>query len=230
MKQTLALSTLLATLALSACGKKAEQAPQTKTAEGAPPAASAAAGPAASAPANSEADERAAAERAKKQALMDYATMEDQYLNDAHAQWASSAKASSTFGDDRGEPSQSNKPDNIVGTVDSRSWTNNHQDVGMDWLQANFSKPVAATEVRVVFTSGDGVEAVSKLELQDTQGGWHTVWAGLSDVKVDSRGNRTWFAKQFQKTAYQANAVKITIANNVQSGYKVVDAVQLVGE
>jgi hypothetical protein len=36
--------------------------------------------------------------------------------------------------------------------------------------------------------------------------------------------------RKFDKTKTPTKAVKITIANNVQSGYKVVDAVQLVGE
>lgn len=161
---------------------------------------------------------------------MDYATMEDSYINDPHAQWATTGKASSTFGDERGEPSPSNLASNIAGAVDGESWTNNHLDVGMDWLEASFAKPVAATEVRVVFQNGAGVEAVSKVELQDAQGKWNTVWSGLSDVKRDDRGNRTWFVRTFEKTAYPVNAVKITIANNVQRAYKVVDAVQLVGE
>jgi hypothetical protein len=100
----------------------------------------------------------------------------------------------------------------------------------MDWLEASFAKPVAAKEVRVVFENGEGVEAVSKMEVQDAQGKWNTVWSGLSDVKHDQRGNRTWFVRTFEKTAYPVSAVKITIANNVERGYKVVDAVQLVGE
>lgn len=161
---------------------------------------------------------------------MDYATMEDTYINDPKAQWAASGKASSTFGDDDGHPSEVNVASNIVGALDTKSWTNNKQDVGLDWLEAGFAKPVSATEVRVVFDGGEGAEAVSKVELQDTQGSWHTVWSGLSDVKRDQRGNRTWFVKTFEKTPYQANAAKITIANNVQRGYKVVNAVQLVGE
>jgi hypothetical protein len=41
---------------------------------------------------------------------------------------------------------------------------------------------------------------------------------------------RTCFVRTFEKTAYPVNAVKITIANNVQRGYKVVDAVQLLGQ
>ena len=171
------------------------------------------------------------AERAKKQELMDYATMEDQYINDPRAQWANSAKASSTFGDDGGaKPSEVNVAANATGAVDGKTWTNNHQDVGFDWLQVGFAKPVTATEVRIVFESGNGVEAVSKVELADEQGNWTTVWSGLSATKADSRGNRTWFVQKFDKTAFKANAVKVTLANNVQRGYKVVDAVQLVGD
>jgi hypothetical protein len=49
-------------------------------------------------------------------------------------------------------------------------------------------------------------------------------------VKADNRGSRTWFVRKFEKTAYPVNAVKITIANDVQRGYKVVDAVQLIGD
>jgi hypothetical protein len=227
MKQTLTAALILVSLVIAACGKKSEP---TAT-DAAPPAAteeSGAATASASSPAAEPSEEEA--ERARKQSLMDYSTMEDQYINDPQAQWAASAKASSEFGDDNGEPADSNRAKNVVGAVDGNTWTNNKQDVGMDWLEATFAKPVAATEVRVVFSDGDGVEAVSKVELQDTQGNWNTVWSGLSDVKRDQRGSRTWFVRKFEKTTYQAKAVKVTIANNVQRGYKVVDAVQLVGE
>ena len=78
--------------------------------------------------------------------------------------------------------------------------------------------------------SGQGVEAINKVELQDTDGKWNTVWEGVSDVKKDDRGNRTWFVKTFTKTAYKAKGVKVTYANNLQHDYKVIDAVQLVGD
>ena len=229
MKKSLTVALILSSLIIAACGKKNEQTTASSDAAPATPAAeSAAASPSASESAEPSAD---AEERAKKQAMLDYATMEDNYIQDSHAQWASTAKASSTFGDDDGkEPSPSNLASNATGAVDGNTWTNNKQDIGFDWLEAGFAKPVNATEVRIVFPNGDGVEAVSKVELQDTQGKWNTVWSGLSDVKEDNRGRRTWFVKTFEKTPYQANAVKVTIANNVQSGYKVIDAVQLVGE
>jgi hypothetical protein len=230
MKKFLTVALILSSLIIAACGKKSEQT--TASSDAAPPAASAAES-AAPSPSTTESAEpsRDAEERAKKQAMLDYATMEDNYIQDTHAQWASTAKASSTFGDDGGkEPSASNLASNATGAVDGTTWTNNKQDIGFDWLEAGFAKPVFATEVRIVFPSGDGVEAVSKVELQDTQGNWNTVWSGLSDVKEDGRGRRTWFVKTFEKTKYQANVVKVTIANNVQTGYKVIDAVQLIGE
>ncbi|MDO9177611.1 MAG: hypothetical protein Q7U16_04680, partial [Agitococcus sp.] len=78
--------------------------------------------------------------------------------------------------------------------------------------------------------SGKGVEAINKVELQDTTGKWNTVWSGISEVKQDKRGARTWFVRSFEKTAYKVTGVKLSIANNVERGYKVIDAVQLIGD
>jgi hypothetical protein len=211
-------------VALSGCGKKQEQAPASSSSTTpAPEASTSANSPAA-------ADDEAQQERKKKMALLDYATMEDQFINDGRGQWASAGKASSTFGQSTGSVSDANKAGNIVGKPDGSTWTNDNQDMGMDWLEADFSKPVHAHALRVVFHSDAGVEAVSKLELQDEQGDWHTAWSGLSDAKRDDRGPRTWFVREFEKTPYKVKSAKITIANNVQSGYKVIDAIQLVGE
>lgn len=227
MKQIPAVVLIVASLTIAACAKKDEQTAASE----APPAASEHSAAPSSPQATSTEPAQNDAERAEKQAQLDYATMEDTYINDPRAQWAASAKASSTFGDEDGkQPADSNLAANVAGPVDGKTWTNNQQDIGFDWLEASFAKPVTATEVRVVFRGDDGVEAVSKVELQDTQGKWSTIWSGLSDAKGDSRGNRTWFVRTFDKTANPVNAVKVTIANNVQSGYKVIDAVQLVGD
>jgi hypothetical protein len=226
MNKSLLLTILLSSLALMACHKKAEEtapAEMPKVAEA--PAASTA--PAKTAAEMTDAEK----ETAKKQALMDYGVMEDTYMNDTKAQWASSAKASSTFGDDNGRtPSNSNIADNVKGKVDGTTWTNNNQEIGFDWIELGYDKSVAATEVRLVLPNGNATEAISKIELQDTEGKWNTVWSGISDVKNDSRGNRTWFVKTFPKTAYQVKSVKYTMANNVSHGYKYIDAAQLVGE
>lgn len=233
MKHLITVLLALSCALLAACGKKPaqpeSQAAPPPTAAPAPAAPPAAASAAQAAPAAEPSDEDR--ERAKKQALLDYATMEDQYINDPRGQWAASAKASSTFGEGPGKtPAASRMPANAAGAVDGKTWTNNQQDIGFDWLEVGFDKPVSATEIRFVFPDGEGVEAVSKVELQDTDGKWTTIWSGLSDVKKDRRGNRTWFVRTFDKTAYKVKAAKLTLANNVERGYKEVDAVQLVGE
>jgi hypothetical protein len=144
---------------------------------------------------------------AKKKVLLEYGVMEDKYLNDARGQWATEAKASSVFGDDNGRtPSESNMPARATGPADGHQWNNNNIDKGFDWLELGYATPVNATEVRVVIGSGKGVEAISKVELQDTDGSWHTVWEGISDVKRDQRGSRTWFVRSFDKTRTRPRA------------------------
>ena len=225
MKRPAAAALLISAVLLAACSKK-EKVAETPAAPAAP-APAAAAAPATPAAEPSEAQ----LEREKKQKLLDYGVMEDKYLNDPRAQWATDAGASSVFGDEDGrKPSDSNLPKNVTGPADGNDWSNNNIDKGFDWLQTSYAKPVFATEVRVVIPGDKGVEAISKLELQDTGGKWNTVWEGMSDVKRDERGNRTWFVRSFEKTAYKAKAVKITYANNLQHVYKEVDAVQLVGD
>jgi len=231
MKYVIALALFTSVVMLSGCGKKntdvAGQQPS-------PPSPQSGTSPDSAAPQQSATPAASAepspddAQRAKKLALLDYATMEDQYINDPHAQWATSASASSTFGDDRGTAAEGNQASNVIGPVDGKNWTNNHQDIGFDWLQVGFDKSVFATEIRVVFLAG--AETVTKLEVQDAQGQWVTVWSGLSDVKTDDRGDRTWFVHKFDKTKTPTKAARVTIANNVEHNYKVVDAVQLVGE
>ena len=113
--------------------------------------------------------------------------------------------------------------------VDGKTWTNNSQDIGFDWVEVGFEKPVHATEVRFVLPDGRAAAAVSKVELIEPNGTAHVIWSGVSDTQTDKRGPRTWFVRQFDATPYQVSAVKLTIANNLESNYKELDAVQIVG-
>ncbi|MES2015692.1 MAG: hypothetical protein V4484_04290 [Pseudomonadota bacterium] len=232
MKTISRLALLLAPVLLVACQKKEPVAapavvvPAPVAAPAAAPTAAAPAAPAAVDPASMTAEQR---DQAEKQERFDYGAMEDKYINDPRAQWASGASASSTYGDPK--PDEGNLPKtSAVGPVDGKHWINNNQEIGFDWLAVDYAKPVAATEVRLVIEDGRGIEALSKVELQDTDGKWNTIWTGLSDVKQDHRGARTWFVRTFPKTAYKVKTVKYTFANNVQRGYKYVDAAQLIGD
>ncbi len=213
----IATALILPVILLSACKKTP---PVDPIAPAAPVAATAPAPAAPAAPTAEPTD--AEREMAQKKAKLDYAMMEDGYLNDSKGQWATEAKASSTF----------NGVDikRLLGKPDSEIWLNNNQEQGLDWIELGYATPVAATEVRLVIDEGRGVEAITKVELQSTDGKWNTVWNGISDVKHDNRGRRTWFVKTFEKTPYKVKAVKYTIANNLFNGYKEIDSAQLIGE
>lgn len=225
MKKISSLALLMMCVALAACHKKNPESASASAAASEAASAVVAATPASTTP---EVLTEEQEERKRKQELLDYGMMEDQYLNDAKAQWASSANASAYFGE--GSKSTSNAPKNATGAPNGENWSNAQQDMGFDWLEVSYAKPVNATEVRAVFTGSHAVESVTKLELQDTDGQWNVVWSGVSDQKYERRGPRSWFVRKFDKTAYKVKAVKLTFANNVSRGYKEVDAVQIVGE
>lgn len=233
---------LLPALLLAACAKK-EPAP-APTPEAAPAPAAAPAAPASPAPAPAPATGTATAvaangpmqtpqvdidnlsdeqkELAKRQAKLDYSNMEDGYINDANAQWASAATATSTYG-------SSYEPALATGKVDGKSFATKGSDVGFDSLEVSFEKPVSATQLRVAISDGYGLDGITKVELQDVDGKWNTVWSGVHTVKVDKRGARTWYVQPIEKTTYKAKAARITKSNNLTTDRLYVDAVQLVG-
>jgi type II secretory pathway pseudopilin PulG len=219
---------LLCVIASVACQKKTTDSANAAT-EAAPPTVADKSPAVAAAPAAAaqSAEQRALEE---KKALMAYATMEDAYINDLKGQWASSASASSEHSTSDGKPLVSTTASKATGKPDGRTWENNNREIGFDWIQFDYEKPVAATEVRMVMPTNDAVGAVSKVELQDTGGKWNEIWSGISDVKLDRRGNRTWFVRTFPKTIYKVKAVRFTFANNLYHDLKNVDAAQLVSD
>jgi len=208
---------------LAACAKKA---PEPAPAPAPAPATAAAPAPAA-APATAQTDAANMSDEqkevAKRQAKLDYSNMEDGYINDANGQWATAAKATSEYGGSTYEPA------NATGKVDGKSYATKGSDVGFDSLEVSFDKPVNATELRVAITEGYGLEGITKLELQDTDGKWNTIWSGINTVKPDKRGARTWYVQPIEKTAYKAKAARITKSNNITTDRLYIDAVQLVG-
>lgn len=232
---------LLPALLLAACAKKAP-APEPASDATPAPAAAPAATPAAPAPAPAAANTAAAGnnplptpqmdmenmsteqkEMAKRQAKLDYSNMEDGYISDTNAQWASTASATSEYGGSSYEPA------NATGKVDGKNFATKGSDVGFDSLEVGFQNPVNATQLRVAISDGYGLEGITKVELQDTDGKWNTVWSGINTVKVDRRGARTWFVQPIEKTTYKAKAARITKSNNLSTDRLYVDAVQLVG-
>jgi hypothetical protein len=161
-----------------------------------------------------------------------YAAMEDQYMGDSVAQWAVSAKASTSFGE-RGEVAPGTYMESrawkATGQVDGNTWSNDQKNSGVDWLELGFAHAVRTGEIRVVMVGKAAVMAITRVDVIEEGGQPHTIWEGPSEVLPDQRGNRTWFVRQFDKTPYKVLGVKLTFGNQIAPGFKEVDAVQLVG-
>jgi hypothetical protein len=220
------VATLLLPVALlSACNKAPEAtAPPADTAELAAPAPAATPAPTPAPASAAEPAEltEAQKEMAHKQGQLDYATMEDGFITDPLAQWASGGTATTTYA--------SYVAANATGKVDGEYWASNGGDVGFDSIELTFAKPVSATQVRAAFDQGSGIGRVVKVELQDVDGKWNVVWSGISDVERDNRGRRTWFVRTFPATEYKAKGAKFTLMNTSGGSRAELDAAQLVGQ
>jgi hypothetical protein len=166
-------------------------------------------------------------ETARKQAQIEWALKQDEIRNDPNGQWATQAKASSTFNDAKGNASYSpnqatGEPNVQTYSTTSQAWSSKTADSGIEWIELTFAKPVHATAVRVRESSGSG--AVIKIELFDEKGVAQTVWSG-----ADSTKELNYLIAEFPKTAFKSNRVKVTLATNIVSGWNQIDAVQLVG-
>jgi len=219
----------------------AAAAPATATVAADVSAASSAAAPAASAPAATAAPAAATAapaapaapptaaerEAERKKTQIEWALKQDEIKSDPNGQWATDAKASSTFNDAKGNTSYSasqatGEPNVQTYSTTPQAWSSKTPDSGIEWLELTFAKPVRANAVRVRESSGSG--ALIKIEVFDEKGAAHTVWSG-----ADSTKELNYLIAEFPKTAFMTNRVKLTLATNVVGGWNQIDAVQLVG-
>lgn len=235
----LTLSAALALLtALAACaGKKDEPA------ETAAPASAAATGEPASAPAPASSESAPATPAAaapaaeedeatiEKRKAVEYALNEEKIATDPKGQWASSAKATSTYGDakdpqDYSASKATGAPDVANFSDNGNAWTAKEADGGIERLEVGFARPVHASEIRIRQSFAPG--AIIKVELIDTTGAGHVVYEGVDAATYDKYN--FWFRKSFDKTTYQVAGAKITLATNAVPSWNEIDAVQLIGE
>jgi hypothetical protein len=166
-------------------------------------------------------------EAERKKAQIEWALKQDEIKSDPNGQWATDAKASSTFNDAKGNTSYSasqatGEPNVQTYSTTPQAWSSKTPDSGIEWLELTFAKPVRANAVRVRESSGSG--ALIKIEVFDEKGVAHTVWSG-----ADSTKELNYLVAEFPKTAFMTNRVKLTLATNVVGGWNQIDAVQLVG-
>lgn len=228
MKTQLILAAVAAALVLAGCAQKqaAEDPTATDPAAAATDAATTAT-PAADPAAAAEEDP----ETVKKRRLVESALAEEAVVTDPRGQWATTAKATSSYNDAQDQASYSafqvTGAPNVPGFGDNgNAWCPKESDAGIERLEVGFGKPVNATEIRVRQNSAPG--AIIKVELVDAAGTAHTVYEGVDATQYDEFN--FWFKASFEKTSYQAVGAKITLATNAVNGWNEIDAVQLIGD
>lgn len=159
---------------------------------------------------------------------------ESKILAEKHGQWASTAKASSTYASDPGAKApysawQATGAPNVPTHSDHpASWASKSGDSSTaEWLEVGFAKAVRGTSIRVRQSAAPGV--ISKIELIDESGATHVVWEG-TDTTSYEKNTIGWFVADFPQTAYKVKGARITLVTSRVWGWNEIDAVQLVGE
>ena len=149
-------------------------------------------------------------------------------IANAAGQWATSARAGSEYGRTQYSAMQATGAPNIsVAGNSADAWCPEGKNTGMDWLEVGFAQPVHATEVRI--RQNDTIGAIAKIEAIEPDGTIHVWWEGIDPYKKSAVREIVWFAVRVPKTAYLVAKVKITLNLAATTGWKEIDAVQLVG-
>ncbi len=238
MYRTRVLIVLLVAGLTVACTKKKEAATTESTPSATAPAPTTTAPAPATAPVPTAGTSSAAPaeseEAAAKRKAVEFALREDGYKNDPQGQWASDAKASSTYATDLNNATAGYHPLRATGAPDvqhygdtGEAWATKTADSGIEWLELSFAKPVSATELRIRQNHAPG--AIIKVELFEENGAAHAVFQGPDHTAYEAN-TISWLMVKFDKTPYKTQRAKITLATNAVSGWNEIDAVQLVGE
>jgi hypothetical protein len=139
-------------------------------------------------------------------------------------QWAIRAKASSEYGNPDWSASQATgKPDTLQAGDLNTAWASMEADGGEEWLELTYETPVHPVAVRIRETFNPG--AVVKVEAQDAQGMWHTLWTG----KDPAAQAPAWLEVSGAGPAWTCKVVKVTLDTAAVPGWNEIDAVELVG-
>jgi hypothetical protein len=139
-------------------------------------------------------------------------------------QWATSAEASSQYGDSDWSALQATGAPNTPQCGDvGTAWASLGSDE-VAWLQLTYATPVRASQVNVIQTYYPN--QVAKVELIDTAGLAHTIYTGQPQ-QIDQCPYT--LSIQVQGADYLAAAVRITIDQSVVQEWNEIDAVELVG-
>lgn len=147
---------------------------------------------------------------------------------DSAGQWAVNATAGSQYDKKQYAALQATGAPNIsVAGNSPDAWCPAKKNDGTDWLEVSFAKPVHATEVRI--RQNDAPGCISKIEVSEPDGTAHVWWEGVDPYVPPPTREIVWFGVRVPKTTYLVAKLKITLNLATVSGWKEIDAVQLIG-
>ncbi|MDY7080117.1 MAG: hypothetical protein SXV54_24820 [Chloroflexota bacterium] len=154
-------------------------------------------------------------------------TFDDITTGEEISQWATSASASSEYGNPDWAASQATgEPDTIIEECADlpTAWASQGSDT-VEWLELYYDTPVYPTEVNIIQTHSP--DQVVMVELVDTEGTYHEVYTGEPE---NLWGECPYTLSILVWADYQAVGVKITIDQSViPVTWNEIDAVELVG-
>ena len=141
------------------------------------------------------------------------------------SQWASSASASSEYGEDYWSARQ------VIGAPDTpecgdytTAWASEYYD-GLDWLEVGFTTPVEPTQIQIFETYNPS--SIVKVEIRDLDGLYHTVYETTPAI-IESCPSTLII--DLEDIGYKVDAVLITLDQSVLMEWNEIDAVQLTGK
>ena len=145
---------------------------------------------------------------------------------DMELQWASGAKASSQYREDRWTPEQ------MIGVPDvypkygdyDRAWTASTSNGGEEWVELFYDEAVYVRRIDVYETYNPG--AIVKVEVIDETGMPHVVWEG--SAQAASQESRI-FSIENIKVDVPARRVRLVLRTDLVPGFNEIDAVCLIG-
>lgn len=145
-----------------------------------------------------------------------------------NGQWAASAAAGSQYGTSNYSASKMAGAPDVLNAGDSvNAWCHHSSAKGLEWIELTYATPLQASEVRVRQNSTPGT--IVKVEVLEPDGTAHLWWEGTDPYVASATRDIVWFAVRVPKTGYLVAKVKITLNLAAVSGWKEIDAVQLVG-
>lgn len=136
---------------------------------------------------------------------------------DLDGQYAVAVTSNSTYG------SASSNNSNATGEPNNSPWYGNYNQTEDFVLNLSYSSPTYVSGLEISGSTSYATGTIKKIELQDADGEWHTVWTG-SEASTTST---PLVSISFDATDFLTNEARVTIDGNNTTTYEAIDAVKL---